>query len=121
MDTHQYVHTDVTSGHFCYWRFYYTYHSHVDTHQYVHYDVLSVTLLLNFYYTTHNDTDAPQYVHTDVPSEFSVSWMIYYIHHSSMDAHQYVHVDVPSGYIFTECFITNITAIWTLTTMYMLM
>ena len=66
MDAHQYVHAVVTSGHFCYRRFYYTYHSDVD-------------------------------------------------------AHQYVHVDVPSGHLFPECFITQLTAIRTLPSMYTLM
>ena len=38
-----------------------------------------------------------------------------------MDAPQYVHVYVPSGYLFIECFITNITGIRMLPSMYTLM
>jgi hypothetical protein len=41
MDTPQYVCVDVSSDYFCYWMFYYTYHSDMDAPQYVHVDVPS--------------------------------------------------------------------------------
>jgi hypothetical protein len=41
MDAPQYVKSDVPSGYFCHWMFYYAHHSYMDAHQYVHGDVPS--------------------------------------------------------------------------------
>jgi hypothetical protein len=56
MDAPQYVDADVPSDFFCYWMFYYKYHSDVDALQYVHVDVTSdLPVACMFYHTAHNN------------------------------------------------------------------
>jgi len=74
-----------------------------------------------FYYTHHSDMDAMQYVHADVPSE-SVSLTV--LLHTSQ-RHGRSPINTLLMYLQPTCapehFITPITAIWTLPSMYTLM
>jgi len=65
--------------------------------------------------------DTPQYLNADVSSIDTVARKLFYTNHRDLDAPQYVNVDVSSDYFFTESFITQISAIWTLPSMYTLM
>ena len=109
---------DVISSEFWYWMFYYTHHSNMDTPQHAHVYVASGYFCYwMFYYTHHSNMDAPHCVHVDIFSANAVAWKFYYKHHRGTDA--------PQNYLqftaITERFITHMTAMWMLASVYTLM
>ena len=68
------------------------------------------------YYTRHRCKVSLQYVHADVTSDSTDAWIIYYIYHMYKEALQYALMYFQIS-LFPEWFITDITQMWTLSSM----